>query len=66
MVTKWSQTGWNGGGSLGRLVLDRWARAWLHVADPAAFDVVVMPVESGGVLLVPTEGFGRRWLEVTS
>lgn len=50
----------------GRLVLDRRARAWLHVDDPAAFDVVVMPVESGGVLLVPTEGFGRRWMEVTS
>lgn len=44
----------------GRVVLDRRARAWLAVADPAAFDAVVMPAPAGGVLVVPVEGFTGR------
>lgn len=50
----------------GRVVLDRQVRAWLDVADPAAFEVVVMPVTSGGVVVVPVEDFGRRFEAVTS
>jgi hypothetical protein len=49
----------------GRAVFDRRARAWLGVRDPSAFEVVVMPVATGGVLVVPVEGFGRRLAEVT-
>ena len=49
----------------GRAVLDRRARAWLGVADPSAFEVVVMPVATGGVLVVPVEGFSRRLAGVT-
>ena len=44
----------------GRVVLDRRARAYLAVADPAAFDAVVLAPSGGGLLLVPVEGFDRR------
>lgn len=44
----------------GRVVLDRRARAYLAVADPAVFDVVVLRPAGGGLLLVPTEGVERR------
>jgi hypothetical protein len=44
----------------GRVVLDRRARAWLAVEDPAAFEAVVMPAPAGGVLVVPVEGFAGR------
>lgn len=49
----------------GRVVLSRQVRAWLDVADPAAFEAVVMPVPTGGLLLVPVEGFGQRFEAVT-
>jgi hypothetical protein len=49
----------------GRVVLDRRARAWLGVTDPTAFEAVVMPVATGGVLVMPIEGFTRRLAEVT-
>jgi len=44
----------------GRVVLDRRARAYLAVADAAAFDAVVLAPSGGGLLLVPVEGFERR------
>jgi hypothetical protein len=44
----------------GRLVLDRRGRAWLAVADPGAFEAVVMPAPAGGVLVIPVEGFSGR------
>lgn len=46
-------------------VLDRQARAWLALTDPANFEALVMPTPSGGVLVVPTEGFARRVAAVT-
>ena len=50
----------------GRVVLDRHARGWLAVADPGAFEALVMAAPTGGVLVVPVEDFGRRVSEVTS
>ena len=50
----------------GRVVLDRRARTYLAVADPAAFEVVVLRPPGGGLLLVPTEGFEQRLEAVTS
>lgn len=44
----------------GRVVLDRRARAYLAVEDPAAFHVVVLRPTGGGLLLVPTESVQRR------
>ena len=44
----------------GRVVLDRRARAYLAVDDPAAFDVVVLRPAGGGLLLVPVDGVERR------
>ncbi len=35
-------------------------RAWLAVADPMRFEAFLMPCPSGGVLVVPVEGFARR------
>lgn len=49
----------------GRVVIGRQARAWLEVRDPAGFEVVVMAVATGGVLVVPVEGFARRFEAVT-
>ena len=48
----------------GRAVLDRRTRAWLAVKDPTRFEVMLMPVGSGGVLVIPIEDFTRRWAEV--
>jgi hypothetical protein len=36
-------------------------RSWLAVADPMAFDVVIIPAIEGGLLAVPVEDFARRW-----
>jgi len=49
----------------GRVRLGRRVRAYLAVDDPAAFEVVPVPVD-GGVLLVPVEGFERRWEAVAA
>lgn len=49
----------------GRVLLDRRARAWLAVEDPASFEVLVMPARSAGVLVVPVEDFARRLGEVS-
>ncbi len=43
----------------GRMRLPRLTRAYLDVADPAAFEVVPVQVD-GGVMLLPLEGFDRR------
>jgi hypothetical protein len=45
----------------GRVVLDGRVRSWLAVADPMAFDVVIIPAIEGGLLVVPVEDFARRW-----
>lgn len=45
----------------GRVVLDRRVRAWLSVADQASFEVITMRWPSGGVLVIPVEGFARRF-----
>jgi hypothetical protein len=50
----------------GRVVLDRQARAWLALPDPAVFEALVMPAPTAGVLVVPVEGFARRVAAVTS
>ena len=50
----------------GRVSLDRRARAYLAVPDPAAFDVVVLRSPGGGLLLVPTDGFEARLAAVAS
>jgi hypothetical protein len=47
--------------SRGRVVLDRRVRSWLAVADPIAFDVVIVPAADCGLLVVPVEDFARRW-----
>jgi hypothetical protein len=49
-----------------RVVLDRRVRAWLGVADPTVFTAVLMPLATGGVLVVPVEGFAQRVEVVTS
>jgi hypothetical protein len=49
----------------GRVVLDRHARSWLAVADPASFEALVMPAPVGGVLVVPVDDFARRVEAVT-
>jgi hypothetical protein len=49
----------------GRVVLGRQVRAWLAVADAMLFEAVLMPVPTGGVLVVPVEGFARRAEAVT-
>jgi hypothetical protein len=43
-----------------RVVLDGWVRSWLAVADPMAFDVVIVPAIEAGLLVVPVEAFARR------
>lgn len=53
---------WRGATALdvrGRLTLPREARAYLAPASPAAFEVVVVAVD-GGLLLIPTDGGARR------
>ena len=47
----------------GRAVLSRAVRAYLAVADPEAFDAVVVSF-GGGLLLIPCEDFARRQQEV--
>lgn len=49
----------------GRVVLDRQARAWFAVADPSSFEAIVMPVSTGGILVVPVEDYARRFGTVT-
>ena len=49
----------------GRLLLDFRVRDWLGVADPLAFEVVVVPAEAGGLLIVPVEDFAHRWEAIT-
>lgn len=49
----------------GRVVLDRQARAWLALPDPAVFEALVVPAPGGGVLVVPVDGFTRRVAVVT-
>ena len=48
----------------GRLIVDFRVRRWLSVADPQAFDVVIVPAALGGLLIVPVEDFARRWAAV--
>ena len=43
-----------------RLVLERRVRGFLGVEDPSCFDVVVVVLAPGAVLLVPTEDFDAR------
>ena len=50
----------------GRVVLDLRVRAWLAVSDPMCFDAVVVPADAGGLMIVPTEDFGRRWEVISS
>ena len=45
----------------GRVVLDRRVRGWLGVADPMAFEVVIVPASPCGLLVVPVEDFAHRW-----
>lgn len=45
----------------GRVVLDLRVRAWLAVEDPMCFEVITVPAERGGLLVVPIEDFARRW-----
>jgi hypothetical protein len=49
----------------GRVVLDARVRNWLAVADPLAFEAVIVPAPSGGVLVVPVDEFARRWEVIT-
>jgi hypothetical protein len=49
----------------GRVVLDLRVRAWLAVQDPMFFDVVAVPAERDGLLIVPIEDFARRWEVIT-
>jgi hypothetical protein len=49
----------------GRLLLDFRVRSWLGVADTLAFEVVIVPTEGGGVLVVPVENFSQRWELIT-
>ena len=48
-----------------RLLLDFRVRSWLGVADTLAFEVVGVPSETGGLLIVPVEDFSRRWEVIT-
>jgi hypothetical protein len=45
----------------GRLLLDFRVRSWLGVADTLAFEVVIVPAEGCGLLIVPVEDFSQRW-----
>ena len=45
----------------GRLVLDLRVRNWLGVANPLAFEVVVVPAAPAGLLVIPVEDFAHRW-----
>ena len=45
----------------GRLVLDLRVRNWLGVANPLAFEVVVVPAVPAGLLVIPVEDFAHRW-----
>jgi hypothetical protein len=45
----------------GRLVLDLRVRNWLGVANPLAFEVVVVPAAPAGLLVIPVENFAHRW-----
>jgi hypothetical protein len=45
----------------GRLVLDLRVRNWLGVANPLAFEVVVVPASPAGLLVIPVEDFAHRW-----
>jgi hypothetical protein len=49
----------------GRLVLDRRVRSWLAVDTPMCFDVITAPATEGGVLVVPVDGFARRWQAIS-
>ena len=49
----------------GRVVLDRRVRAWLGIDDPMCFDVVTAPTVDGGVVIVPVEGFAKRWKAIS-
>ena len=51
--------------SRGRVVLDHRVRAWLGVADPMCFDVVIAPAADGGLLIVPVDEFARRWQAIS-
>ena len=51
--------------SRGRVVLDHRVRAWLGVADPLCFDVVIAPAADGGLLIVPVDEFARRWQAIS-
>lgn len=61
-LTYWDEAAVDG---RGRAVLSRQVRAWLAVADPAAFEAAVMAVPAGGLLVVPLEDVTRRLAEVT-
>jgi hypothetical protein len=45
----------------GRLVLDVRVRSWLGVANPLAFEVVVVPASPAGLLVIPVEDSAHRW-----
>jgi hypothetical protein len=45
----------------GRVLVDFRVCRWLAVTDTHAFEVVVVPADPGGLLIVPAEGFARRW-----
>ena len=49
----------------GRLVLDLRVRNWLGVANPLAFEVVVVPASPAGLLVIPVEDFAHRWEVLT-
>ena len=48
-----------------RLMLERRVRVYLAVADVARFNVVLIPIDEGGLLVVPVEGFATRVVAVT-
>lgn len=45
----------------GRVLVDYRARTWLTVDDPNRFEVVAIPADEGGLLVMPVEDFARRW-----
>jgi hypothetical protein len=48
-----------------RLSLDRHVRGYLGVTDPMSFDVVLVSLAGGGLLLVPVEEIEARLERVT-
>lgn len=48
-----------------RLSLDRHVRGYLGVVDPLDFDVVLVSLPTGGVLLVPVEDLEERLARVS-